>query len=100
MQLGRGGGPRAAFGHHHEPSELVDLHIDAWYASIQSPAFIGRMSARGATVTIVDLLVVAAAGLAAGVINAVAGAGALLTFPVFLALGMSPFPATRRNPIR
>lgn len=46
-----------------------------------------------------DLLVVAAVGLAAGVVNAIAGAGALLTFPVFLALGLSPLQANVANSI-
>ncbi|ALG12271.1 hypothetical protein AOZ06_40285 [Kibdelosporangium phytohabitans] len=46
---------------------------------------------------IVDLLLVAVTGLAAGVINAIAGAGALLTFPVFLALGLTPLQANVAN---
>jgi uncharacterized membrane protein YfcA len=48
---------------------------------------------------IVDLLLVAAVGLAAGVINGIAGAGALLTFPVFLALGLTPLQANVANSI-
>lgn len=55
------------------------------------------MSAGRAKVIHVDLIVVAAVGLLAGVINTVAGAGALLTFPVFLALGMSPLQANVAN---
>jgi uncharacterized protein len=47
----------------------------------------------------VDLLLVAGVGLVAGVINGVAGAGALLTFPVFLALGLSPLQANVSNSI-
>jgi uncharacterized protein len=45
----------------------------------------------------VELLVVAAVGLVAGVVNAIAGAGALLTFPVFLAMGMTPLQANVAN---
>jgi uncharacterized protein len=47
----------------------------------------------------VDLLLVAAVGLVAGVINGIAGAGALLTFPVFLALGLTPLQANVCNSI-
>jgi uncharacterized protein len=47
----------------------------------------------------VDLLVVAVVGLAAGVINGIAGAGALLTFPVFVALGLTPLQANVCNSI-
>jgi uncharacterized protein len=38
-------------------------------------------------------------GLAAGVINGIAGAGALLTFPVLVALGLSPLQANVSNSI-
>lgn len=44
-----------------------------------------------------ELLLVAATGLAAGVINGIVGAGALLTFPVFLALGLTPLQANVIN---
>jgi uncharacterized membrane protein YfcA len=47
----------------------------------------------------VELLLVAVTGLAAGVINGIAGAGALLTFPVFVALGLSPMAANVSNSI-
>jgi uncharacterized membrane protein YfcA len=47
----------------------------------------------------VELVLVAAVGLAAGVINGIAGAGALLTFPVFVALGLSPLQANVSNSI-
>ncbi|MBP2330734.1 putative membrane protein YfcA [Kibdelosporangium banguiense] len=47
----------------------------------------------------VDLLLVAAVGLVAGAINGIAGAGALLTFPVFLALGLTPLQANVCNSI-
>ncbi|MET0134970.1 MAG: sulfite exporter TauE/SafE family protein [Kibdelosporangium sp.] len=46
-----------------------------------------------------ELLVVAAIGLAAGVINGIVGAGALVTFPVFLSLGMTPLQANITNSI-
>jgi uncharacterized membrane protein YfcA len=43
------------------------------------------------------MLAVAAAGLAAGSINAVVGSGTLVTFPVLLAVGLPPVPATISN---
>jgi len=42
---------------------------------------------------------VAAAGFAAGALNAVAGSGSLLTFPVLLALGYSPLVANVSNTV-
>jgi uncharacterized membrane protein YfcA len=47
----------------------------------------------------VELLVVAVMGLAAGVINGIAGAGALLTFPVLVSLGLTPLQANVSNSI-
>jgi uncharacterized membrane protein YfcA len=47
----------------------------------------------------VELVVVAATGLAAGMINAIAGAGALLTFPVLISLGLTPLQANVSNSI-
>ncbi|TCO49704.1 sulfite exporter TauE/SafE family protein [Actinocrispum wychmicini] len=46
-----------------------------------------------------NLLAVAAMGLAAGVVNGIAGAGALLTFPVMVGLGLSPLQANVSNSI-
>ena len=43
------------------------------------------------------MLAVAAAGLAAGAINAVVGSGTLVTFPVLLAVGLPPVTATISN---
>jgi len=40
-----------------------------------------------------ELLAVAAAGAAAGVVNSVAGGGALITFPTLIALGLPPLSA-------
>ncbi len=40
-----------------------------------------------------SLLVVAAAGLAAGASNAIAGAGSLITFPTLVAVGLQPLSA-------
>jgi uncharacterized membrane protein YfcA len=57
------------------------------------------MTAGRAESVTVDLLLVAAVGLAAGAINGIAGAGALLTFPVFLALGLTPLQANVCNSI-
>ncbi|MGR7027790.1 sulfite exporter TauE/SafE family protein [Geodermatophilus sp. URMC 62] len=44
-----------------------------------------------------EMLAVAAAGLAAGSINAVVGSGTLVTFPVLLATGLPPVTATVSN---
>jgi hypothetical protein len=47
--------------------------------------------------TVPEMLAVAAAGLAAGSINAVVGSGTLVTFPVLLATGLPPVTATVTN---
>ncbi|RBY85733.1 sulfite exporter TauE/SafE family protein [Blastococcus sp. TF02A-30] len=44
-----------------------------------------------------EMVAVAAAGLAAGGINAVVGSGTLVSFPVLLAVGIPPVPATISN---
>lgn len=44
-----------------------------------------------------EMLAVAAAGVAAGGINAVVGSGTLVSFPVLLAVGLPPVPATISN---
>jgi uncharacterized protein len=44
-----------------------------------------------------EMAAVAAAGLAAGGINAVVGSGTLVSFPVLLAVGLPPVPATISN---
>jgi uncharacterized protein len=44
-----------------------------------------------------EMLAVAAAGFAAGGINAVVGSGTLVSFPVLLAVGVPPLPATISN---
>lgn len=44
-----------------------------------------------------EMVAVAAAGLAAGGINAVVGSGTLVTFPVLLAVGLPPVTATITN---
>jgi uncharacterized protein len=44
-----------------------------------------------------EMVAVAAAGLAAGSINAVVGSGTLVTFPVLLAVGLPPVTATITN---
>jgi uncharacterized membrane protein YfcA len=48
-------------------------------------------------VTPLDLLAVAGAGLAAGAINTIAGAGSLLSFPVLVSVGLSPLAANVTN---
>jgi uncharacterized protein len=50
-------------------------------------------------VTPVDLLAVAGAGLVAGAVNTIAGAGSLLSFPVLVAVGLSPLAANVTNDI-
>src|SRR4051812_49544264 len=44
-----------------------------------------------------EMLAVAAAGFAAGGINSVVGSGPLVSFPVLLAVGLPPVPATISN---
>ena len=44
-----------------------------------------------------EMVAVVAAGLAAGGINAVVGSGTLVSFPVLLAVGLPPVPATVSN---
>ena len=50
-------------------------------------------------VTALDDVAVAAAGLFAGAVNAIAGAGSLLTFPVLVGVGLSPLAANVTNSI-
>ena len=47
--------------------------------------------------TLLEMFAVAAAGTAAGAINAVVGSGTLVTFPVLLAVGLPPVTATVSN---
>jgi uncharacterized protein len=49
------------------------------------------------TLSALDGLLVALAGLAAGTINGVIGSGTLITFPVLLAVGLSPVAANVTN---
>jgi uncharacterized membrane protein YfcA len=44
-----------------------------------------------------DLTLIAAVGLLAGIVNVVAGAGSLLSYPVLLAVGLPPFAADITN---
>lgn len=46
-----------------------------------------------------DALLLLAAGLAAGTVNAVAGGGSLITFPALIAVGLAPVPANVSNSI-
>lgn len=46
-----------------------------------------------------ELLAVAAAGVAAGAVNSIAGGGALVTFPTLVALGLSPLSANVTNTV-
>ncbi|HVN50191.1 MAG TPA: sulfite exporter TauE/SafE family protein [Acidimicrobiales bacterium] len=47
--------------------------------------------------TPLGFLALAAAGVAAGAVNTIAGAGSLLTFPLMIALGLSPLSANVTN---
>jgi uncharacterized membrane protein YfcA len=47
----------------------------------------------------VDLALLVVAGVAAGVVNAVAGGGSLLLFPALLAVGFPPLPANVTNSV-
>jgi len=51
------------------------------------------------TLTLTELLIVAAAGAGAGIVNAVAGAGTLITFPTLLLLGFPPVVANVSNTV-
>ncbi|HLI24578.1 MAG TPA: sulfite exporter TauE/SafE family protein [Acidimicrobiales bacterium] len=46
-----------------------------------------------------DYVAVAAAGVAAGAVNAIAGAGSLITFPTLVAVGLTPLSANVTNSI-
>jgi uncharacterized membrane protein YfcA len=46
-----------------------------------------------------ELIAVAAAGAAAGAVNAIAGAGSLITFPTMVALGLPPISANVTNTV-
>ena len=46
-----------------------------------------------------DAVLLLAAGLAAGTVNAVAGGGSLITFPALLAAGLAPVPANVTNSV-
>jgi uncharacterized membrane protein YfcA len=48
---------------------------------------------------VLELLAVAAAGAAAGAANAIAGGGALITFPTMVALGLPPLSANVTNTV-
>jgi uncharacterized membrane protein YfcA len=49
--------------------------------------------------TVLDVLLVLAAGMAAGTINTIVGAGSLITFPSLLALGYPPIVANVTNTV-
>jgi uncharacterized protein len=48
---------------------------------------------------VLELLAVAAAGVAAGASNSIAGAGSLITFPTMVALGLPPLAANVTNTV-
>jgi uncharacterized membrane protein YfcA len=49
--------------------------------------------------SLLDAVAILAAGLAAGVVNSVAGTGTLLTFPTLLAVGYPPVVANMSNTV-
>lgn len=51
------------------------------------------------TMTLLEATIIVIAGLIAGVINVVAGAGTLITFPTLLALGVPPITANVSNTV-
>jgi uncharacterized protein len=50
-------------------------------------------------VPVVDMILIALAGVGAGAINAVVGSGTLITFPTLVALGYPPVTATMSNAV-
>jgi uncharacterized membrane protein YfcA len=50
-------------------------------------------------VPVVDMILIAFAGVAAGAINAVVGSGTLITFPTLVALGYPPVTSTMSNAV-
>jgi uncharacterized membrane protein YfcA len=53
----------------------------------------------GGSVTLLDAAAVLAAGLVAGTVNTIVGAGTLVTFPTLVALGLSPLVANVTNTV-
>jgi uncharacterized membrane protein YfcA len=49
--------------------------------------------------SVLDALIIVAAGLAAGMMNTIVGAGSLITFPTLLALGYAPVTANVSNTV-
>jgi uncharacterized membrane protein YfcA len=49
--------------------------------------------------SVLDALIIVAAGLAAGTMNTIVGAGSLITFPTLLALGYAPVTANVSNTV-
>ena len=54
---------------------------------------------RVALVPVVDMILIALAGVGAGAINAVVGSGTLITFPTLVALGYPPVTSTMSNAV-
>jgi uncharacterized membrane protein YfcA len=50
-------------------------------------------------VPVVDMILIALAGVGAGAINAVVGSGTLITFPTLVTLGVAPVTATMSNAV-
>ncbi|WP_271035820.1 TSUP family transporter, partial [Mycolicibacterium hassiacum] len=49
--------------------------------------------------SVVDMLLIALAGIGAGAINALVGSGTLVTFPTLVTLGVPPVTATMSNAV-
>lgn len=68
-----------------------------------APSASGRRDATAVlaclTMHITDAVLLVAAGLAAGTVNAVAGGGSLITFPALIATGLPPVPANVSNSV-
>jgi uncharacterized membrane protein YfcA len=58
-----------------------------------------RPALTSSSLSLLDVLAILAAGLVAGVVNAVVGTGTLLTFPTLLAVGYTPVVANMTNTV-
>src|SRR4051812_24749774 len=71
------------------------MHLGIGRAGTRRPG--RRDRARGAGLSVLEAVAIAAAGMAAGTINTVVGSGTLITFPVLLAFGYAPVTANVTN---
>src|SRR3712207_2222469 len=66
---------------------------------LQSPPHLIDLATSPPSVTAAQLLVGAAAATVAGIVNAIAGGGTLLTFPSLVAAGLSPLSANATSTV-